>query len=186
MRAWQLGLFSSWQNPSSCSPQFSTAQRGVNQESFARPYQTDLFNSFPVQSGSLWGNTKQPWKTTSFFLKTAIVKRKRAQNAGIYKHTCAAAFRKDLRTEVAAIFPLAEPSPSAPIRGIRPGRAHPGRPAPCRPVMLAQLFLPLAGLALLQRPPAAIVWCRRSPSESPPCKAVWGKGLFYLWGGRKK
>lgn len=75
-------------------------------------------------------------------------------------------------TEVAAIFPLAEPSPSAPIRGIRPSRAHPGRPAPCRPVMLAQLFLPLAGLALLQRPPAAIVWCRRSPSESPPCEAV--------------
>lgn len=103
MRAWQLGLFSSWQNPSSCSPQFSTAQRGVNQESFARPYQTDLFNSFPVQSGSLWGNTKQPWKTTSFFRKTAMVEQKRAQNAGIYKRACTAAFRKDLRARAGSL-----------------------------------------------------------------------------------
>lgn len=71
--------------------------------------------------------------------------------------------------------------------GVRPDQAHPHQPAPRRSGMLAWLFLPLPVLALLQRPPAAIVRHRRGPGETPLARPSEGRDCFiYEMGGKNK
>lgn len=181
-------------NPSSCSLQFSTAQRGTNQQSFPRPIKQIHLTHFqfsPDRHEEIQNSHgKQRLSSTrplGHYCQANMCPKCGHSQASVHSLAATegmAAFwggvcvkaRQPVR--VATTFPLTEAAPSSQHETKR--RLH--GPAPSHG-WLARLFLLHPGLAPLQR-----LLCRADrAAEAPPAQPSEGRDcLIYEMGGKNK
>lgn len=187
--------FSSWQILPHAHPSFNSTTGGQSAK-LPRAYQTNLFNSFPVQSRSSWGNTKQPWKTTSFFRKTSrpLLSSKNVPQLWVFTSICAqpGCYRgHGCILERCLCQGQARPPTCRSCKHFSCHRRSTkwptwGQEAATQPCIVTRV--PGPALPAPSRPGTAseaFVQSRHGCWGSP-CAAIWGKGLFDLWDGRKK